>query len=156
MGGGRSQEVVSLPLYLLQNGPRRLIKLAPLPPSHSFSCSFQKRFIKEPTSKEPLSRTNLKLLQRSRSFLYFCSDSFIKTTVTILKSKPENELYYPIILIRVQSRLNKSLCIEQASCKGIHSISIIFLDNYNTINFGNFFLVIITIGDLFSIQKQGL
>lgn len=156
MGGGRSQEVVSLRLYLLQNGPRRLIKLAPLPPSHSFSCSFQKRFIKEPTSKEPLSRTNLKFLQRSRSFLYFCSDSFIKTTVTILKSKPENELYYPIILIRIQSRLNKSLCREQASCKGIHSISIIFLDNYNTINFGNFFLVIITIGDLFSIQKQGL
>ena len=40
----------------------------------------------------------------------------------------------------------------------MHSISIIFLDNTIIIcnfDFGNF-LVIITIGDVFSIQKQGL
>ena len=50
--------------------------------------------------------------------------------------------------------------MEQAFCKGIHSISIIFLDNTNitsNFDFGNFLLVIITIGDVFSIiQKQGL
>ena len=54
--------------------------------------------------------------------------------------------------------LNQFLKIEQSFCKGIHSISTIFLDNAITIcnfDFGNFFLVIIPIGDVFSVQKQG-